>query len=125
MRVDSSAQILIALGRNRTSRDLRVGVLRVGDLEIDALHRWVRRGARVIELTPGEHNVLYLLAARAGDVVSHEELAVAIGLDPNVRHNVIARHVRTLRMKLDDAARQPRYVQTVVGGGYRILRPLS
>ena len=102
--------------------------LTVGDLEIDALDHRVRRGARLIKLTPGEHNLLYLLAARAGEVVSHAELAVAMGLDPKVRHNLIARHVRTLRVKLDDEAVRPRYVETVVGAGYRILmtaRPVS
>ena len=120
--------ILIALRRNRSSHDLRVAPLTVGDLEIDALDHRVRRGARLIKLTPGEHNLLYLLAARAGEVVSHAELAEAMGLDPKVRHNLIARHVRTLRGKLDDEAVRPRYVETVVGAGYRILmtaRPVS
>ena len=102
-----------------------MGVLTVGDLEIDALHRRVRRGAREIKLTPGEHNLLYLLAARAGNVVSHAELAVAIGLDSKVRHNLIARHIRTLRAKLDDEALRPRYVETVVGGGYRFRMIVS
>ncbi len=120
MRVVNLAPILIALRRNRNSRDLRVAPLTIGDLEIDALDRRVRRGVRWIKLTPGEHDLLYLLAARAGDVVSHAELAVAMGLDPKVGHNLIARHVRTLRGKLDDEAVRPRYVETVVGGGYRI-----
>lgn len=97
--------------------------LTVGDLEIDALDRRVRRGVRLIKLTPGEHNLLYLLAARAGEVVSHAELAVAMGIDPKVPHNLIARHVRTLRAKLGDEPVRPRYVETVVGGGYRLLMP--
>jgi DNA-binding response OmpR family regulator len=114
--------MLVALPRNRIRRSPRVAPLRVADLELDALHRRVRQGAREIWLSPGEHILLYTLAARAGAVVSYREIADALGrTDPEIRNNSLARHLSTLRRKLRDEAHRPRYIETVVGVGYRLL----
>jgi DNA-binding response OmpR family regulator len=72
-------------------------------------------------LSPDEHVVLYTLVARAGTVVTHGQLATALGVaDTTLRTNTIARHVSTLRRKLNDDAEHPRYIETVVGFGYGI-----
>ena len=115
---------LLALPRNRRSSDHRVAPLRVADLEIDALLRRVRQGTRDVKLSPVEHILLYTLAAEAGAVVSYRELADALGSsDGEVRNNTLARHVSSLRRKLRDDADQPRYVETVLGVGYRFVAP--
>jgi DNA-binding response OmpR family regulator len=99
----------------------RVAPLTVGDLEIDALGRRIRLGTREVRLSPDEHILLYTLVASAGVVVTHREIAVALGLtDSVIRTNTIARHITTLRRKLKDDAEQPRYIETVKGIGYGI-----
>jgi DNA-binding response OmpR family regulator len=97
--------------------------LRVADLEIDALHRRIRQGAREIRLTPGEHTILYTLAAKAGTWVTYREIASALGRpDPALGdNNTLARHIYTLRRRLRDDAQQPRYIETLDGIGYRIV----
>jgi len=99
-----------------------VAPLRVADLEIDALNPRVRKGTRAIRLSPREHMLLYTLAARAGAVVSYREIADALGRsESDFRNNALARHVSSLRRKLGDDPRHPRYVETVAGVGYRVL----
>jgi len=100
-----------------------VAPLRVADLEIDALHRRIRQGAREIRLTPGEHTILYTLAAKAGAWVTYREISSALGRpDPALgENNTLARHIYTLRRRLQDDALHPRYIETLDGIGYRLL----
>lgn len=99
----------------------RVGPLRVADLEVDALSRRIRQGTNEVRLSPDEHLLLYTLVARAGNVITHFEIAGALGkADPMIPNNMIARHVSSLRRKLGDDAKHPHYIETVAGVGYRI-----
>lgn len=99
----------------------RVAPLRAADLEIDALNLLVRQGTRDIRLSPVEHMLLYTLAAQAGAVVSYRDVADALGrTDPDFRTNTLARHLSSLRRKLGDNASRPRYIETIVGVGYRL-----
>lgn len=94
----------------------------MADLEIDALRRRIRQGSRDVRLSPVEHIILYTLVAAAGVVVSYRELADALGgADTEFRNNTLARHVSSLRRKLRDDADRPRYVETVIGVGYRFV----
>lgn len=124
MRSGVSAAMLIALPRNRIAANRAVARLKVGDLEIDALHRRIRQGSREIKLSPGQHILLYTLAARAGQVVSYREIADALGqTDSEVRNNTLARHLSALRGKLRDDPSRPRYIETVSRVGYRFVAP--
>lgn len=114
--------MLIALPRNRIPHNRRVAPLRVADLEIDALQRRISQGTRELRLSPGEHIILYTLAARAGALVSYREIADALGpADADVRNNTLARQISSLRRKLRDDADRPRYIENVRGIGYRLL----
>jgi DNA-binding response OmpR family regulator len=94
----------------------------VGDLEIDILNRRVRIGTNEAHLTALELSLLYLLAANPGRVVTREEiLDAAWGVDYLPESNVVDQHVRTLRAKLQDDWRRPRYIATVPGRGYRFV----
>lgn len=112
---------MVALSRNRLEIQNRVAPVRVADLEVDALRQCIQLGTREVILSPDEHILLYILVARAGDVITHRELAAALGqTDPVIHNNTIARHVSSLRRKLSDDAERPRYIETVAGVGYRI-----
>ena len=113
--------MLIALPRNRISAGRGVAPLRVADLEIDALVARVRQGTREIRLSPNEPILLYTLAARAGAVVSYQELTDALGAGTAIRNNNFARHLSSLRKKLGDSPGRRRYFETVRGIGFRLL----
>lgn len=97
----------------------------LGELEIDILNRRVRAGHSDLELTGLEQSLLYLLAANAGRVLSRNEILDALwGVDYIADSNVVDRHVRNLRAKLQNDWRHPRYILTVPGRGY-LFRPVS
>ena len=96
--------------------------LRVGDLEIDVLNRKVLAGEHELHLTSLEQALLYLLAANAGTVLTREQILDALwGTDFVIESNVVDRHVRALRAKLQNDWHKPRYIETVPGSGYRFV----
>jgi DNA-binding response OmpR family regulator len=96
--------------------------IRLGEIEIDIVHREVRAGPSVVHLTSIEQSLLYLLASRAGRVVTREEILDGVwGTDFLAESNIVDRHVRSLRIKLQNDYRQPRFIETVPGQGYRFI----
>ncbi|HEU5288022.1 MAG TPA: response regulator transcription factor [Candidatus Limnocylindria bacterium] len=96
--------------------------LRIGDLEIDVLNRKVLAGDHELHLTSLEQALLYLLAANAGSVLTREQILDALwGTDFVIESNVVDRHVRALRAKLQNDWHKPRYIETVPGAGYRFV----
>ena len=103
-----------------------IPVLTLGELEIDILHRRVRAGTSELHLTGLEQSLLYLLAANAGRVVTRDEILDALwGVDYAAESNVVDRHIRNLRAKLQNDWRKPRFIATVPGKGYRFLPTFS
>jgi DNA-binding response OmpR family regulator len=99
-----------------------VPTITLGEIEIDILKREVRTGASVAHLSGIEQSLLYLLASRAGRVVTREQVLDAIwGTDFVAESNVVDRHVRSLRIKLQNDYRHPRFIATVPGQGYRFV----
>jgi DNA-binding response OmpR family regulator len=97
-------------------------VVRAGDLEVDVDRYEARRDGQPIDLTTKELALLVALARRPGSLVRREELAEEVwgtGLWPVNRSLDV--HISSLRRKLGDTPRQPRYVQTVHGLGFRLL----
>jgi len=74
-----------------------------------------------VRLTGGEAALLAALAARAGDVLSREEIAAALGT-PEAGERAIDVQVTRLRRKIEPDPREPRFIQTVRHKGY-VLRP--
>lgn len=97
--------------------------LKIGDLEIDVLNRKVMSGqGHELHLTSLEQALLYLLAANAGTVLTREQILDALwGTDFVIESNVVDRHVRALRAKLQNDWHKPRYIETVAGAGYRFV----
>ena len=101
-------------------------VLRLGEIEIDIMHRQVRAGTSEVHLTGLEQSLLYLLAARAGQVVTRDEILDTLwGVDYVSESNVVDRHVRNLRAKLQNDWHEPRFIATVPGKGYRFIPTFS
>ena len=117
----------IVISRRATGIDRPlIPVIQLGEIEIDILNRVVRAGDSVIHLSGVDQSLLYLLASRAGSVVTKEEILDAIwGTDFVAESNIVDRHIRSLRIKLQDDYRQPRFIATVPGQGYRFVPTFS
>ena len=99
-----------------------VPTIRLGEMEVDIVNRQVRAGESVVHLSGIEQSLLYLLASRSGQVVTRDEILDAIwGMDFVAESNLVDRHVRSLRVKLQNDYRHPRFIATVVGRGYRFV----
>lgn len=99
-----------------------------GDLTIDLRHQqvWVR-GTRV-HTTPAEYRLLYHLARNPNQVISNRVLCERVwGPDWQATANDLKALVHRLRAKLGDNPREPRYIETQRGMGYRFVArpPLS
>ena len=113
--------IVITRRASGTDRPI-VPTIKLGEIEIDILNRLVKTGNSVIHLTGIEQSLLYLLASRGGQVISRDEILDAIwGVDFVAESNIVDRHVRTLRIKLQNDYRHPRFIATVPGKGYRFI----
>lgn len=79
-----------------------------------------------IALTPTEFNILWLLCENAGQVVSSETIFEKVwGEDFLESNNTVMVHIRRIREKLKEPSKNPRYIKTVWGVGYKIEKPCN
>jgi DNA-binding response OmpR family regulator len=114
---------VMVIARRATGSDMPfIPTIRLGEMEIDILNREVRTGTSVIHLTSLEQALLYLLASRGGRVVTRDQILDALwGTDFVAESNIVDRHIRSLSVKLQNDYRQPRFIETVPGQGYRFI----
>ena len=117
----------IVISRRTSGTDMPiVPTIELGEIEIDIVHREVRASDSVMHLTSIEQSHLYLLASRAGHVVTLDEILDAVwGTDFLSESNIVDRHIRSLRIKLQNDYRHPRFIATVPGEGYRFVPTFS
>ena len=98
-----------------------------GMIQVDLLEQTVKMdGGRGLELTPIQQTLLYVLAANTGEIMTRETLLATIwGTEFQIESNVVDRHIRELRVKMDDDWKTPRYIETVPGKGYRFKQQIA
>jgi DNA-binding response OmpR family regulator len=95
-------------------------VIRVSDLEIDTATREVRRGAREIDLTAREYELLEFMARNHRRVLSRDLLLSRVWeLEFGIGTNVVDVYIGYLRKKVD-APGETRLIKTVRGAGYAL-----
>lgn len=93
-------------------------VLRVEDLELDCVHRTVRRANREIELTPREFSLLEYFMRNMGHRITRNMIIQHVWkLAPNTTTNVVDVYVNYLRKKIDDEAKV-KLIRTIRRVGY-------
>jgi DNA-binding response OmpR family regulator len=99
----------------------RPRIIEAGDITLDlGMHR-VSVRQRALNLTKIEFRLLYELALREGEVVSHQELTRRVWGYQDVEGASMAKsHVRNLRRKIEPDPGCPMYLHTVAGIGYRL-----
>ncbi|MBK9749661.1 MAG: response regulator transcription factor [Chloroflexi bacterium] len=96
-------------------------VWRAGNLEVNSETHTVTRAGERIELTPTEFELLAALIARPGRVFTRAELLDRLqGQSFAAFERAIDVHVKNLRAKIEPDPRDPQYIETVFGVGYRM-----
>jgi DNA-binding response OmpR family regulator len=108
----------------RHERDGRETAISAGDLWIEPASRTASMAGRALSLTPIEYDILLSLARAPGRVKSREQLLLeAADRNFEVFDRSIDVHVSSLRKKLGDDPKNPRYIETVRSAGYRMKKP--
>ena len=116
-----TARIRAVLRRAEKSAAASSALLRVGELMLDRDSRLVTANGNTVELTPSEFDLLATMMASPGRVFSRLDLLDKLQGDTYEGYErTIDVHIRNLRTKIEPDPRNPRYVQTVDGIGYRL-----
>jgi len=95
--------------------------VKIGKLHVDVTNGHIAMDGSAPHLTPLERGLLYVLIANAGRVVSREDIIdVVWGADAEPNSNLVDRHIRDLRRKLQDDWRRPNVLATMRGQGYMV-----
>jgi len=114
--------VLRRAGATPESRD----VLRLGSLEIDLSGHEVTSGEERIELTPTEFTLLEVMASQPGRVFTRLQLLEASqGAAYEGYERTIDAHIKNLRAKIEPDVKEPTYIETVFGIGYRFSKEFS
>jgi two-component system KDP operon response regulator KdpE len=117
--VDELLARLRAALRHKLQQQGEHPIFRVRDLSVDLVRRIVTVKDAEVKLTPREYDLLRLLVAHAGKVLTHKFILREVwGTETDVQYLRI--YIRTLRQKLEADPEQPRLIQTEQGVGYRL-----
>jgi DNA-binding response OmpR family regulator len=98
-------------------------VLRAGNIQLDIDSHEIRVGDAFVDLTPSEFDLLAALMSAPGRAFSRLDLLDRIqGTAYEGYERTIDVHVKNLRAKIEPNPREPRYIETVYGVGYRFAR---
>ena len=120
------ARLRVALRRVRYDRQRlseESSVYENGGLRIDYAAGCVYLDGSEIHLTPIEYKLLVLLAKNTGKVLTHNYILREVWGNPSASDMRSLRvYMATLRKKLEKNTSEPKYIQTHIGVGYRMLR---
>lgn len=105
----------------RTHKEVvQQGVIKAGGLTIDLERHQVMNGTQLVDLTPTEFKLLEVLADNAGKVFSRLQIVEQTqGYTFEGYERTIDAHIKNLRRKLEDNPKEPQYILTVYGIGYK------
>lgn len=96
-------------------------LIQIQDLAIDKSKHAVTLRGQEISLTPLEFSILVLLASHPGQVFGAQKIYETVWNEPfGYADNTVMVHIRNLREKIEEHPREPKYIKTVWGVGYKI-----
>lgn len=120
------ARVRALLRRARAEEEPQRDRLTFGDLTIDVAGHKAFLGTEELDLTASEFKLLVTLARYPGRVYTRMELVEKVlGYDFEGYERTIDSHVKNLRAKIHDDPREPNYIWTVHGVGYRFEAPAA
>ena len=115
------ARIRVAV-RHRLHQDGERALFEIDDLKADLVRRIVTVGGVEVKFTPREYDLLRLLIAHAGKVLTHKFLLGELW-DDLTDAQYLRVYVRQLRQKIETDPEQPQFILTETGIGYRLRAP--
>ena len=113
---------LIARIRAAVRRSKDGGVITIGDIELDADRRLVRKSGNAVHLTPKEFDLLHCLMSQAGKPLAHAYLLSSVwGNEYGDESEYLRTFMRQLRKKLEADPSKPEYLLTDSHFGYRFI----
>ena len=113
------ARVKAVLRRSEVVPD-KTDLIRAGDVVLDVPRMRTEVAGRTIDLTPTEFQLLATLVRRPGRIFTRGQLLDQVrGVTFESYERAIDTHVKNLRRKIEPDPRQPRYLLTVYGVGYR------
>lgn len=107
--------------RRSSDKTEKMETIQVGDLVIDLLKHTVKIATKPIELTPTEFEILVVLAKQPNRVFSRLQIMEqAQGNAFEGYERTIDAHIKNIRIKMEPNPREPVYIQTVFGLGYKL-----
>ena len=111
-----------AAQRHRLQQQGEKPVFRAGDLTMDLVRRIVTVRGQEVKFSPREYDLLRLLAAHAGKVLTHNMILQEVwGTRTAVQYLRI--YIRALRQKIERDPEKPEHIVTETGVGYRLRAP--
>jgi two-component system alkaline phosphatase synthesis response regulator PhoP len=96
-------------------------IIRVGELTVDLTKRSASVGGRSVSLTPTEFDLLAVMARHPGRPFSRDQLMdLVYDVAYSGYDRAVDSHIKNLRRKIEPDPRQPRYILTVYGVGYKL-----
>lgn len=112
------ARIRTAL-RHQVQKEGAEPVFRSGDLTVDLVRRVVTAAGQEVKLSPREYDLLRVLVANAGKVLTHKYIIGEVwGAATDVQY--LRMYIRALRQKLEKEPERPQHILTEQGVGYRL-----
>ncbi len=111
-----------AADRHRLQQQGERPIFRSGDLTVDLVRRVVTVRGDEVKFSPREYDLLRLLVAHAGKVLTHKMILREVwGGDTDVQYLRI--YIRALRQKIEADPERPQHIMTETGVGYRLRAP--
>lgn len=120
------ARLRVALRRvlqDEQQASIATSIYQNGDLKIDYAAGCAYSGGKEIHLTPIEYKLLCVLAKNTGKVLTHNYLLKEVWGNALTSDTPSLRvFMATLRKKIEPIPSEPKYIQTHIGIGYRMMR---
>ena len=105
----------------QTNRNFDVDLIKIKGLVINKRNHLVSVYGKVISLTPTEYGILLLLSSSPGTVFSAEKIFEIVWKEKYFEaNNTVMVHIWRLREKIEENPKEPKFIETVWGVGYKI-----
>ncbi|WP_421715581.1 response regulator transcription factor [Arcobacter arenosus] len=93
----------------------------IGDFEINTKSREVSVDNYPIDFTKVEFEIFMFLVNNSNRIASREDIIENTSLEPNTKNRTVDMHISNIRYKIGDDSKEPKYIKSVWGVGYKLI----
>lgn len=97
------------------------GVLTINELSIDLNKNRVLIDGQEIEFTKIESEIFFMFINNMNKVIAREDIVNQTSLKEDTKNRTIDMHISNIRFKINDDSKEPRYIKSVWGIGYKFI----